>query len=709
MRKSKPWVILLIFIMIINLFSGCGKAGDASGSAAKFTVSEAAPIVETPDIRIAFSPYDINQETQVTVQKIEPPNLFTEELLATDVAVSTFDIKAEGIETFTDLIEISIPYNPEIITSGDAKNNVGAMYYDEEMKEWTPVSYKLDEQNKRVIITTTHLSIYSAFTIKDQNTRSAKIIQVDSFPALPEGTTNAFQEVIEEAMSNQMTPGQKAMELGLGIAGDWMNISGATLTAITQTLYASEFASGLGNAFNNVGLAAAFVQASYDFSTGDDKALFTNLTKNLSYFSAGRWGSNALQLSFVGVYAIDYSLTKFATEAWNTRNEIWYAAYKAYYDTENKRTDKQWYSKMYWIWQDTQGSKDPNLMKAKINEEIDSYVQAFWNLPEEDQAYWQSQAQKGGFTGGGGLNEELKKKISATAKAELIKTLQVPVFDRLEQAVRSKMIEDYRKELIVLKNYLNKKTNVLITENLKTGEKAEYADHIVRFSPLSKDATPANWTGKIKADGTVSTNFTALGHIQSGAPDKLLLFAPGADPDTDTPLKTISFKVSFPETKILLKDEIPTMDEISGDWGEVYMTFPDVQVTPRAAGEEANECDITEEVAQFLRTAKLKCTFEIQKVDEVNANLVFGVVSGVNQETGEALDIEKNDPLIQTATYREGVFEATVMLDGATLPLRIQMKKNEASEIVFSSVSEMHGIDAEYHPWRLKFALQGKK
>lgn len=711
MRKNKPWVILLVFIMVINLFSGCGNAGDVSGGVAKFKVSEAAPVVETPDIRIAFSPYDINEETQVTIQKIEPPNLFTEELLAAEVAVSAFDIKAEGIETFTDLIEISIPYNPEIITSGDAKSNVGAMYYDEEMKEWTPVSYRLDEQNKRVIITTTHLSIYSAFTIKDQNTRSAKIIQVDSFPALPEGTSIAFQDVIEEAMSNQMTPGQKAMELGLGIAGDWMNISGATLTAITQTLYASEFAEGLGNAFNNVGLAAAFVQASYDFSTGDDKALFTNLTKNLSYFSASRWGSSALQLSFVGVYAIDYSLNKFATEAWNTRNEIWYAAYKAYYESENKRTEKQWYSKMYWIWQDTQGSKDPNLMKAKINEEIESYVQAFWSGSDavERQAYWQSQVQKGGFTGGGGLNEELKKKISATAKAELMKTLQVPVFDRLEQAVRSKMIEDYRKELIVLKNYLNKKTNVLITENLKAGETAEYADHIVRFSPLSKDSNPANWTGKIKTDGTISTSFTALGHIQSGAPDKLLLFAPGADPDTDTPLKTISFKVSFPETKILLKDEIPTMDEITGDWGEVYMTFPDVQVTPRAAGEEPNECDITEAVAQYLRTAKLKCAFEIQKVDEVNANLVFGVVSGVNQETGEALDIEKNDPLVQTATYREGVFEATVMLDGATLPLKIQMKKNEASEIVFNSVSEMHGIDEEYHAWRLKFTLQGKK
>jgi len=256
---------------------------------------------------------------------------------------------------------------------------------------------------------------------------------------------------------------------------------------------------------------------------------------------------------------------------------------------------------------------------------------------------------------------------------------------------------------------LNKQTQVLITENLKAGEKAEYADHIVRFSPLSKEAYPANWTGKIKADGTVRTTFTALGHIQSGAPDKLLLFAPGADPDTDTPLKTFSFKVSFPETKIVLKEEAPTMDEISGDWSEVYMTFPDVQVTPRAAGEEAKECDITEEIAQVLKTAKIKCHFDIQKTDEENASLVFGVVSGVNQATGAPLDIDKSDPVTQAATYRTGIFESNVILDDSTLPLKIQMKKNEAGEIVFDYSGEIHGVDDKSAEWRLKFNLKGKK
>ncbi len=138
-------------------------------------------------------------------------------------------------------------------------------------------------------------------------------------------------------------------------------------TTITQTMYASSFASGLGNAFNNIGLAAAMVQAAYDFSAGKDTELFVNLTKNLSNYAIGRWGSNALQLSFVGVYAIDYSINKFATAAWDGRKEIWYEAYKTYYEKENQRTSKQWYSKFYWMWQDNKDSKDPNVLKNAID------------------------------------------------------------------------------------------------------------------------------------------------------------------------------------------------------------------------------------------------------------------------------------------------------------------------------------------------------
>ena len=708
MKKRKKISLLLAVVLLANLTYGCSPGGSSgNGKVREYTISEEEPLIEGEGLKIAFSPYDVNAETKVSVQQVEPPNLFSEEVTPEEVKVTAYDIKAPEITEFTDLIEIRIPFDQSFIESGSPEKNVGAMYYDEELGEWTPVPFEIDKESSEVVITANHLSVYSAYTIKNENSRTAQIISVNSFPMLPPGTTEAFEEVIEEAMSSQMTPGKKAMELGLGITGDWMNISGAALTTITQTMYVSEFAEGLGSAFSNVGLAGAFVQAAYDFSRGDDTALFNNLTKNISYFSVSRWGTNALNLAVVGVYAIDYSLNKFATEAWDGRSEIWYEAYKEYYKKENPRKYKEWYNRFYQIWQENKDSKDPNAVSNKINQAIDEYTNAFWNLPEEDQAFWQSEIQKTGFSGGGGLNELLKEEISAAAKVELIAVMQETVFYRLEQKITAQLMEDYRKELINIKNYLNKRVDVLITENVKENETAEYAGYTVRFAPLGENANKANWTGKIKEDGTLRTVLTPLGHIQSGAPDKLLLFEPSSDPDTDEPIKEIPFRISFPETRINLKESKPTMDEISGSWSEVHMDFPNPPVVEETA--EESECDINAAIAEMIRIAKLSCSFNIQKIDEENATLVFGVKSGVNKETGESLDVEPSDPLSGPSTYKDGVFTSKIDVEGSSIEMKLNMKKTPEGEITFEGNGVMTIVNEGNTTGTIDIRMVGKK
>lgn len=713
MHSKKLLVFILLFIMVANISVGCSGSNGTSkvGKVKEYNITNENPTVNADGIDIMFSEYDINEKTAVSVQKVEPQNLFGDELTKEDVLVNTFDIKTDQIENFTALINIEIPYDDTFIESGDAKNNVGAMYYDEASEEWVPIPFEIDQANKKVRIITNHLSMYSVFTIKNENTRAAQIIKINSLPPLPSGVSAVFNEVINEAMNNGMTPGQQAMELGQSVVSDWMGISGSMLTTITQTMYASEFAEGLGNAFNNVGLAAAMVQAAYDFSAGKDVELFVNLTKNLSNFAIGRWGSNALQLSFVGVYAIDYSLNKFATAAWDGRKEIWYEAYKTYYEKENKRTNKEWYSKFYWMWQDSKSSKDPNALKIAIDKELTSYVNAFWDLEETDQAFWQSEVQKTGFSGGGGLNPKLIKEISDAHKARLVKELHGPVFDRLEETVRWSLMEEYSKELITLKNYLNKVTTVLITENLKAGEKSEYAGYTVRFGPLNDTANVKSWTGKIKEDGTVQTKFTALGHIQSGAPDKLFLFEPDSDPDTDDPIKSIDFKVSFPNMQINLKEMYPTMDEIAGNWQNVNMTFPTIEADLAHLNEESEEgdCDLTEAIIQGLKNAKLNCHFEVQKIDETNANLVFGISSGVDMVTGEALEIEPDPPTSSSATYNEGIFNATFPIDNGSIHLILEMKKTNDGNITFENTSAMSGKNDKGVTQNLNFLIKGQK
>ena len=326
-----------------------------------------------------------------------------------------------------------------------------------------------------------------------------------------------------------------------------------------------------------------------------------------------------------------------------------------------------------------------------------------------DQAFWQSEVQKTGFSGGGGLNENLKREISNAHKAQLVKDLQQPVFGVLERNIRWKLMDEYSKELLNLRNYLNQVTTVLITENLKPDEKATYDGYIVRFGPLNDTANASSWTGTIKSDGTVQTRFTALGHIQSGAPDKLFLYKPGSDPDIDAPEKEFTFVVSFPNMQINLKEMHPSMDQLVGDWQNVYLTFPDVRVSSSGSQSEDGECDLNEAMMQALKTAKLKCKFEIQKIDENNATLIFGIESGVNTETGKDLDVDPDPPTKSTATYKDGVFISNVSLFEANISLNLVMKQTGDDNITFLVKTRIRGTNEDGSPGSLPCTLAGQK
>lgn len=194
--NSKKLISLIILVTIFtNILSGCSGGSDVKSSSKvqEFKITEDNPTVNADGIDIMFSEYDINEETTVNIQKVEPQNLFNEEVTKEDVLVNTFEIKVPQVESFTSLINIDIPYDESFIENGSVKSNVGAMYYDEAQSQWIPIPFEIDEANKKVRIITNHLSTYSVFTIKNENTRAAKIIKVNSFPPLPSGISQVLK------------------------------------------------------------------------------------------------------------------------------------------------------------------------------------------------------------------------------------------------------------------------------------------------------------------------------------------------------------------------------------------------------------------------------------------------------------------------------------------------------------------------------------
>ncbi len=108
----------------------------------------------------------------------------------------------------------------------------------------------------------------------------------------------------------------------------------------------------------------------------------------------------------------------------------------------------------------------------------------------------------------------------------------------------------YLNELRKLRNKLNQDIDVQIRETIKEGEASKYAGYTFRFSPLNDNATKSNWTAKLHENGSFHTHFTVLGHMQAGAPDRLEIYKPEDDPDTDEPVRTIEFKITPPNLVI---------------------------------------------------------------------------------------------------------------------------------------------------------------
>lgn len=555
MRTTITFILACALIMLLSC--GC--------SAAMTTITEDSPTLAGEGVSVTFSPYDIEGEMEVAVDQIDPPSLDFDEEITEDYQVAVYDITTDHSE-FTDLIEIEMAYD-ESFMDADANEatSVFAMYYNEESKQWETVDYTVDTENNKVIVTTNHLSPYGVFTVKNENTRLAYIGKVNSYANIVDSAK--AQEILNAAIANPTGENQVAVDVGMGVMNDWLGLSSFLLTT-SSPIYSTELLAGISSAFNGLGVAAAIAQVAVDFQSGNNVALYGNLSKNILNIAVANWGTSALQLSFAGVFAIDYSLNKFATAAWDGRNDIWYDAYNLHYKEKMNLTDRQWYSKFYWLWQDSLEQKDPNYLKEKIAEAIEQNVNSFWQ-DELEMAAYQEQVMSNASTGGGGLNEGLKKEITDAKRTELINRLQ-PVFNQLEKRIGWYLRDQYRLELEKAKKEFNKVINVTIEEVVPDGAQALFNGYTVKFAPLSDDAVEKTWTGKLNSSGQAKTKFTLLGHMQSGSPNTIELYPPDANLETDAPEKVIQFRVDGTELVIKIGN-FPPLEELVGAWpGNFY-------------------------------------------------------------------------------------------------------------------------------------------
>ncbi|MEA4816892.1 MAG: hypothetical protein VB120_08620 [Lachnospiraceae bacterium] len=586
--KKRFLSILLIITMLaseVGMLAGCGKTEESAMKrklVAEGVLSEENLSLSADGIGMTISPVTLESEANAKIGEVfGAPSLDD----TGEIELQVYDFSLEGVDSFDGVIELTIPLK---INEGET---AGAAYLNEATGEWEPVSFSYDSASESVIIITDHLSKYGVFSTVNAGARKARL---EFLGLWGQGSDENYMAAIEEFASNG-SPGTECLEIGAGAMGDALQLGGDFLGNIAQSAgflaYGEDVMSTLGDYLGNIGLLVSVVQVGINISKGKiNDAVAGSMKVAWTYImgkAASKLSSSVMSASMASIAFVDYAINKFGTEALEGRASIYRDAYSIYYSKGDPgyRSSAEWFKAFYPLF------AEGKLTDAQIREEVDRIVtencNEFWGGANKDgvDAYVNEARDKMAWTGGqAGLNDSVRKEISDERRSVLYNDVLPGVFNQIGLKIN---LENERKlcsEYQAFSRYLNTAVSFSLTDSKKM-----YADHIVRFAPLNEKAVVENWTGKIKPNGSLNTSFTLYGHMTAGAPDRLDIFEPDADPDTDEPIRSISFKVTPPEVEIILGEEISSLQYESGEKASV------LQAGLNAALREAKIIEIDKE------------------------------------------------------------------------------------------------------------------
>ena len=563
-NAKKTLSLLLIFAFLVITLPSCNRSEPQPTTTQKTEASVpdenaivgtlSNNIFEVSDngVGIEISPVCLNNPAEVTITpRNDLPPL-------EEISITGYDFDIDTDEELAGVMWITLPYDKsQLDPNVDVSRQVGAAYFNESTQEWESVDFRIDEVHSNVIITTDHLSIFGAFVVGKEYTRAAYVQYTIPSIAMRAATLSSqYEDIIREAIEQNMTPGPSALVLGNAIVTDWLNITGAGLN-MSSVVYVSDFIENISKLMTNLGLLSAIAQAAVDYQSGNNTALYVNLIKNLTNFSVSKFGTSMMNLASVGVFCIDYSITQFANEALSGRRDIYDQAYRLYYEREAKRTAKDWYLIFMPM---AKAAKSPDELNQKVMAEIDRYTKQFWE-DETVVAYYQDEAMKYGFTGGGGLNQAIMDELSRNHKIELLQGLLQPVFGQISRKLAAEQQTELRKVLDELAKQLNTLVTIQVFDSAYDQAepkplKSSYAGYIARIAPLAEEVKDKEkWQQVIDNQGKASLPFRILGHLMAGSPNKIEIVSPD---EPDNVLKTIEFIVTPPTVQVDIGEQKAT-------------------------------------------------------------------------------------------------------------------------------------------------------
>ena len=451
---------------------------------------------------------------------------------------------------------------------------------------------------------------YKCGKVKNPGTRMARIVSLDPY-AIDEMTYEPSQELKDE-LKNLDVKGPSAgftFEDGYSIFSDLVDVGGNSYTFltladesfgsvselvlpegvklvesvdVTKILKANRnffrepivfkkanigeintsdtLAGKLGKGFTYLGYATFAYQVGSLFAAASegekvDEQVYA-VIKNIANTAVSKLGTAGLQLAFVGVFAIDYSLSNFAKEAQAQHTDNIREIYTNY--TYKRRKMPEWYKVLDKKVKEELKDGSTTSLTNIIEQEIRSVAQKFWN--DNDSAIETLRLEKW-------PSADEQKKLTDEMVLSLKCTMsQTGVFKRINDNIIERLRnEAVKKEEEVARQYNKKMVIEVKPASAKNGgasgkgdAKNKYAGYTVFLRPVIGSGTP--WSFKLDDAGMGKIDFTVLGFFQCGCPRVCEIYAPDKVRGKDKPEWSFKFPVSDPLTTIVLAEGEPIYD-----------------------------------------------------------------------------------------------------------------------------------------------------
>ncbi len=554
--------------------------------------------VSESGVSVTVEEGSLGKDAQVTITKNTdlPPISVEDE----DVNMIAYDFKITG-DNPVGVIQLEIPCSA-------SPEEVFAAYFNKETEEWEPVEFTYDTTKKCAVISTTHLSSYAVFTIKNPNKRTAMLafsnnldvggLDLDRAITMLENAAYSRDQFYEDSFDLV----SECVTLTEDLAANFLEVANGLTESYVPKL-SERFTTSmgyLGYALSGIEIIGALIED--ETQTAVWKTVETMSDYVLGEISALA-GSTAMAAGLFTSGVIKYALDRFITTALEGRADIYEKAYNLYYK-ENGRSTADWVNL---IRSTVEKGKDPETTSQTIADEIEGYVNEFWQDDTTIGVYGKD-ANPGAWSTGslGGLNDKIKKEISDYNQMTIQKIVS-NILRRIQTEQKLELQTGMRKALADFQKQMNSVVNISVKDTKAGDEPSYFAGTTLRFVELPDSIEDRkDWETTIASDGTAKLRFRVLAHLLAGSPRKMELVKKKDNKQTtlvrfwakfNVPNSTLDLAELYPEQfpeniggtyditmHNTIKDEIVedltltvkiTKEEVDGCYADFYLAHED--------------------------------------------------------------------------------------------------------------------------------------